>query len=38
MRDAVSGRHAAHGDGNVPGFRAIVYFRKNMGMNIDHDL
>ena len=38
VRDAVGGGHAAHGDGGFPGLGAVVYFRKNMGMNVDHDL
>src|ERR1700722_2436018 len=37
VSDAVFGRHLAHGDGNVPRLGAVVYFRKNVGMNIDHD-
>ena len=37
VRDAVGGRHAAHGDGDVPRLGAVVYFRKNVGMNVDHD-
>ena len=37
VSDAVLGRHLAHGDGNVPRFGAVIYFRKNVGMNIDHD-
>jgi len=36
MRDAVSRGHAAHGDGDFPGLRSVVYFRKNMGVNVDH--
>jgi hypothetical protein len=38
MRDAIGGSHAAHGDGNIPRLRSVVYFRKNVGMNVDHDL
>jgi hypothetical protein len=38
MSDAVGGGHAAHGDGDVPGLRAVVYLRKNVGVNVDHDL
>src|SRR5208282_752214 len=38
MCDAVGGGHAAHGDGGFPGLGAVVYFRKNVGMNVDHDL
>jgi hypothetical protein len=37
MSDAVFGRHLAHGDGDIPGLGAVVYFRKDVGMNIDHD-
>jgi hypothetical protein len=35
--NAVGCRHPAHGDGRFPGRGAVVYFRKNMGMNVDHD-
>jgi hypothetical protein len=38
VRDAVGGGHAAHGDGGFPGLRAVVYFRKNVGVNVNHDL
>jgi hypothetical protein len=38
VRDAVGGSHAAHGDGSLPGLGSVVYFRKNVGMNVDHDL
>jgi hypothetical protein len=37
MLNAVSLRHAAHFEGNVPGFGAIVNARKNMRMNIEQD-
>jgi len=36
VSDAVGGRRAAHGDRNVPGFRSVVYFWKDVGMNVDH--
>ena len=36
VRDAVGRSHPAHGDGHLPGFRSIVYFRKNVRVNIDH--
>jgi hypothetical protein len=35
--DAVGGGHSAHGDGGLPGFGAVIYFRKNVRMNVDHD-
>ena len=38
VRDAVGRRDAAHGDRDVPRFRAVIYFRKNVRMNIDHKL
>jgi hypothetical protein len=38
VRDAVSSGRPAHGDANVPGFRSVVYLRKNVRMNIDHKL
>jgi len=38
MRDAVGRGHAAHGYRNVPGLGAVVHFRKNVRMNVDHDL
>jgi hypothetical protein len=38
VSDAVGSGHAAHGDGGFPGLGAVVYFRKNVGMNVDHDL
>jgi hypothetical protein len=34
--DAVIRRHAAHFQRRVPGLRAIVNFRQNVAMNIDH--
>jgi hypothetical protein len=37
VSDAVSGRGAAHGDRDIPGLGAVIYFGKNVGMNIDHD-
>src|SRR5579862_7518490 len=38
MRDAIGGGHAAHGDRSLPRLGAVVYFRKNVRVNIDHDL
>src|SRR5579863_406035 len=37
VRNTVGRGHAAHGDGGLPGFRSVVYFRKNVRMNVDHD-
>jgi hypothetical protein len=37
VRDAIRRSGLAHGDGHVPGFRAVVYFRKNVRMNVDHN-
>jgi len=37
MRDAVCGRYLAHGDRDVPRLGTVVYFRKDVGMNIDHN-
>jgi hypothetical protein len=36
VSDAVGGRCAAHGDGDVPGFRSVVYFWKDVRVNVDH--
>jgi hypothetical protein len=36
--NAVGCGHAAHGDGGFPGRGTVVYFGKNMGMNVDHDM
>jgi hypothetical protein len=36
MGDAIGGGHLAHGDGHVPGLGAVVYFRKNVGVNVEH--
>jgi len=38
VRDAVGGSHAAHRDGGIPGLGSVIYFRKNVGMNVNHDL
>jgi len=38
VRDAVSSRRPAHGDADVPGFRSVIYLRKNVRMNVDHKL
>ena len=38
VRDAVRRGRPAHGDADVPGFRSVVYLRKNVRMNIDHEL
>ena len=37
VSDAVRRRRAAHGDRDVPRFRAVIYFRKDVRMNVDHD-
>jgi len=37
MGDAVGGGHAAHGDGGLPRLGSVVYFRKNVRVNVDHD-
>ncbi len=37
MSDAIGGGHAAHGDGDFPGLRSVVHFRKNVRVNVDHD-
>src|SRR5580698_9826491 len=37
VRNAVGGGHAAHSNGHFPGLGSVVYFRKNVGMNVDHD-
>src|SRR6476646_613013 len=34
--DAVGGGNAAHGFGDVPGFGAVVHFRQNVAVNINH--
>jgi len=36
VSDAVGGRHAAHLNGDVPGFGAIVDFGEDMAVDIDH--
>ena len=36
VRDAVRRGRLAHRDGNVPRLGTVVYFRKNVRMNIDH--
>jgi hypothetical protein len=38
VRDAVGGGHAAHRDGGFPRLRSVIYFRKNVGMNVYHGL
>src|SRR5215469_326980 len=38
VADAVSRGCAAHGEADVPRFRAVVYFRKNVRMNVDHNV
>ena len=35
--DPVGRRCAAHGDARLPGLGTVVYFRKNVGVNINHD-
>jgi hypothetical protein len=35
--DAVGRRGAAHGDRDVPRFRAVIYFWKDVRVNVDHD-
>jgi hypothetical protein len=37
VRDAVCSSGAAHGNGNVPGFRPVVYLGKDVRVNVDHD-
>ncbi len=37
VRNPVGGRRAAQGDRNVPRFRAVVYLRKNVRMDVDHN-
>jgi hypothetical protein len=37
VSDAVGGGHSAHGDGGFPRLGAVVYFRKNVRVNVDHD-
>jgi hypothetical protein len=34
--DAVGGSRTAHGYRDVPGFRAIIDFRQDVRMNVDH--
>ncbi len=36
--DAVGRRHAAHRNGGFPGLGSVVYFRKDVRVNVDHDL
>ena len=36
MGDAILGRHAAHLLGKVPGPWAIVNFRKDVAVNVNH--
>jgi hypothetical protein len=36
MRDPVGNRHAAHFDGNVPGFGAIVDLWQDVTVDIEH--
>lgn len=36
MRDAIFGRHAAHGFGYFPGFRAVIYFGQDVAVDVDH--
>jgi hypothetical protein len=36
--DAIGSGRAAHGDTDLPGFRAVVYLGKNVRMDIDHKL
>jgi hypothetical protein len=36
VRDAVGRRRGAHGNRDVPGFRAVIDFRQNVRMYIDH--
>ena len=37
LRQRLGGGHAAHFDGNVPRLGTVIYVRKNMRMDIDHD-
>jgi len=37
MGDAVRRGHAAHFDGYVPGFRAVIDFGQKMAVDVDHD-
>ena len=37
VSDAIGRGHAAHGDRSFPGLRSVIYFRKNMRVNVDHD-
>jgi hypothetical protein len=34
--NAIGDRHAAHLQGDFPGFGAIVHFGQDMAMNVDH--
>jgi hypothetical protein len=38
VSDAVGGSHAAHGDRGFDGLGSIIYFGKNMRVNVDHGL
>ena len=35
--DAVGGGNAAHGLRDIPGFGAVVNFRQDMAVNVDHE-
>jgi hypothetical protein len=36
VRDAVGSGRSAHGDRDVPGLGSVIYFRKNVRMNVNH--
>jgi hypothetical protein len=36
MLNAVFRRHAAHGFGHFPGFWAVIYFRQDVAVNVNH--
>ena len=37
MRDTVGCSRAAHGHGDIPRLRTVVYFGQDVRMNVDHD-